>query len=216
MNIILLGAPGAGKGTQALFIAEKFSIAQIATGEMFRNAVKSPTELGQKIKEMMESGQLIPDNLTISLVQQRIAEPDCKNGFLLDGFPRTIAQADALEEFGIKIDLVIEFDVPDSVIMKRMSGRRIHAESGRIYNIYFNPPKVEGIDDVTGEKLITRSDDDPETVQNRLKIYHSQTKPLVEYYQNKAKEGKVKFHKLNGDQSVDQIKAELENLLNSF
>ena len=168
MKIILLGAPGAGKGTQAQFIMNKFGIPQISTGDMFRAAIKEGTELGKQAKALMDEGKLVPDELTVALVKDRIAQPDCANGFLLDGFPRTIPQADALKESGVKIDLVLEFDVADEVIVERMSGRRVHQPSGRTYHVVYNPPKVEGKDDVTGEDLIIRPDDKAETVLERL------------------------------------------------
>ena len=187
MKIILLGAPGAGKGTQAQFIMNKFGIPQISTGDMFRAAIKAGTELGKQAKALMDEGKLVPDELTVALVKDRISQPDCANGFLLDGFPRTIPQADALKESGVKIDYVLEFDVPDEVIVERMSGRRVHQASGRSYHIVYNPPKVEGKDDVTGEDLIIRADDKPETVLDRLAVYHKQTSPLIDYYQAESK-----------------------------
>lgn len=184
MRIILLGAPGAGKGTQAQYIAEKYSIPQIATGDMLRSAVKAGTELGLKAKAVMDAGQLVSDDIIIGLVKERIAEPDCKNGFLFDGFPRTLPQADALKEAAIKIDAVVEIDVKDEEIIKRMSGRRVHLSSGRSYHIEFNPPKVAGKDDLTGEDLVQREDDTEQTVRERLGVYHEQTAPLIEYYKN--------------------------------
>ncbi len=189
MRIILLGAPGAGKGTQATFIKEHFSIPQISTGDMLRAAVKAGTPLGLEAKSYMDSGGLVPDAVIIGLVSERIKEADCKNGFLFDGFPRTIPQADAMKEAGVAIDYVVEIDVPDSAIVERMSGRRSHPESGRTYHVKFNPPKVEGKDDVTGENLVQREDDKEETVQKRLEVYHDQTKPLVDYYANWANSG---------------------------
>ena len=186
MKIILLGAPGAGKGTQAQFIMNKFGIPQISTGDMFRAAIQAGTELGKQAKALMDEGKLVPDELTVALVKDRISQPDCANGFLLDGFPRTIPQADALKDSGVKIDYVLEFDVPDEVIVERMSGRRVHQASGRSYHIVYNPPKVEGKDDVTGEDLIIRADDKPETVLDRLAVYHKQTSPLIDYYQAEA------------------------------
>ena len=184
MRIILLGAPGAGKGTQATFIKEHFNIPQISTGDMLRAAVKAGTPLGLEAKNYMDSGGLVPDAVIIGLVSERIKEADCKNGFLFDGFPRTIPQADAMKEAGVAIDYVVEIDVPDSAIVERMSGRRSHPESGRTYHVKFNPPKVEGKDDVTGENLVQREDDKEETVKKRLEVYHDQTKPLVDYYAN--------------------------------
>ena len=195
MKIILLGAPGAGKGTQAQFIMNKFGIPQISTGDMFRAAIKEGTELGKQAKALMDEGKLVPDELTVALVKDRIAQPDCANGFLLDGFPRTIPQADALKESGIKIDLVLEFDVADEVIVERMSGRRVHQPSGRTYHVVYNPPKVEGKDDVTGEDLIIRPDDKAETVLERLAIYHKQTKPLIAYYTAEAEVGNTRYER---------------------
>ncbi|MGL5791566.1 MAG: adenylate kinase, partial [Plesiomonas shigelloides] len=196
MRIILLGAPGAGKGTQAQFIMEKYGIPQISTGDMLRAAVKAGTELGLQAKAIMDAGQLVTDELIISLVKERIAQEDCRNGFLLDGFPRTIPQADAMKEAGIDVDFVLEFDVPDQVIVERMSGRRVHPASGRVYHVVYNPPKVEGKDDVTGEDLIIRADDEAETVRKRLAIYHEQTEPLVAYYTKEADAGNTRYFKL--------------------
>ncbi len=213
MKIILLGAPGAGKGTQAGFIMKKFGIPQISTGDMFRAAIKEGTELGKQAKALMDAGKLVPDEITMGLVKDRISLEDCKNGFLLDGVPRTIVQADSLKEMGVDIDFVLEFDVADDVIVERMSGRRVHQPSGRSYHIVYNPPKVEGKDDVTGEDLIIRVDDKPETVLDRLKVYHSQTKPLIEYYQNEAQKGGVKYFKLDGTKSVEEVSSELEKIL---
>lgn len=213
MKIILLGAPGAGKGTQAQFIMNKFAIPQISTGDMLRAAIKSGSELGKKAKTIMDAGQLVPDELIISLVQERVAQADCANGFLLDGFPRTIPQADALKAANIDIDFVLEFDVPDDVIVERMSGRRVHPASGRSYHVVYNPPKVEGKDDVTGEDLIIRADDKPETVLDRLKVYHTTTQPLVDYYQAEQKAGNTRYFRLDGTQKVEQISAELAKIL---
>ena len=184
MRIILLGAPGAGKGTQAQFITEKFTIPQFSTGDMLRAAVKAKTPLGIEAKKVMDAGQLISDDIIIGLVQERISQADCVNGFLLDGFPRTIPQADALKDAGVPIDAVVEIDVADEEIIKRMSGRRMHPATGRTYHVIFNPPKVEGIDDETGEALIQRDDDKPETVAKRLSVYHDQTAPLIGYYKD--------------------------------
>ncbi|WP_210397792.1 adenylate kinase [Motiliproteus sediminis] len=186
MRIILLGAPGAGKGTQAQYITDKFGIPQISTGDMLRAAVKAGTPLGQQAKAVMDAGQLVSDDIIIGLVKERIAEADCANGFLFDGFPRTIPQADALKEAGVQIDAVVEIDVADEEIVKRMSGRRVHPGSGRTYHVVFNPPKVEGKDDVTGEELVQRVDDNEETVRDRLKVYHDQTAPLIDYYKGWA------------------------------
>ncbi len=213
MKIILLGAPGAGKGTQAQFIMNKFGIPQISTGDMLRAAIKAGSELGKQAKMLMDAGQLVPDDLIIALVRERVAQPDCRKGFLLDGFPRTIPQADALKSAGIAIDYVLEFDVPDEVIVERMSGRRVHQASGRSYHIVYNPPKVEGKDDITGEDLIIRADDKPETVQDRLKVYHHTTQPLVDYYQAEAKAGNTQYFRLDGTQKVEQVSAELDKIL---
>ncbi|WP_301098300.1 adenylate kinase [Otariodibacter sp.] len=213
MKIILLGAPGAGKGTQAQFIMKKFGIPQISTGDMFRAAIKEGTELGKQAKALMDEGKLVPDELTVALVKDRIAQPDCANGFLLDGFPRTIPQADALKEADVKIDFVLEFDVADEVIVDRMSGRRVHQPSGRTYHVVYNPPKVEGKDDVTGEDLIIRQDDKPETVLDRLAIYHKQTKPLIAYYTAEAEAGNTQYFRLDGTQPVEAVSAELNKIL---
>ncbi len=212
MKLILLGAPGAGKGTQANFIKEKFGIPQISTGDMLRAAVKAGTPLGLKAKAVMDAGQLVSDDLIIGLVKERIAEPDCAKGFLFDGFPRTIPQADALKEAGIDIDSVIEFDVPDEVIVDRMAGRRAHLSSGRTYHVKYNPPKVEGKDDVTGEDLVQRDDDKEETVRKRLEVYHSQTRPLEDYYSKWAASGAPKsprYVKIDGTRAVDTVRDEI-------
>jgi len=195
MRVILLGAPGAGKGTQATFIKEKFNIPQISTGDMLRAAVKAGTQLGLEAKSYMDSGGLVPDAVIIGLVSERIKETDCANGFLFDGFPRTIPQAEAMKAAGVDIDYVVEIDVPDEAIVERMSGRRSHPASGRTYHVKFNPPKVAGKDDVTGEDLVQRDDDKEETVLKRLEVYHSQTKPLVNYYVTWAKTGDAKAPK---------------------
>ncbi|WP_373098896.1 MULTISPECIES: adenylate kinase [Pasteurellaceae] len=213
MKIILLGAPGAGKGTQAQFIMNKFGIPQISTGDMLRAAIKAGSELGKQAKTLMDAGKLVPDDLIIALVKDRVAQPDCANGFLLDGFPRTIPQADALKNAGIAIDYVLEFDVPDEVIVERMSGRRVHQASGRSYHIVYNPPKVAGKDDITGEDLIIRADDKPETVLDRLQVYHNTTQPLVDYYQAEAKAGNTQYFRLDGTQNVEQVSAELNKIL---
>ena len=189
MRIILLGAPGAGKGTQATHLREKFNIPQISTGDMLRAAVKAGTPLGLEAKSFMDSGGLVPDAVIIGLVSERIKEADCANGFLFDGFPRTIPQAEAMKAAGVGIDYVVEIDVPDEAIVERMSGRRSHPASGRTYHVKFNPPKVVGKDDVTGEDLVQREDDKEETVKKRLEVYHSQTKPLVKYYKDWASSG---------------------------
>ncbi|WP_427983402.1 adenylate kinase [Agarivorans sp.] len=213
MRIILLGAPGAGKGTQAQFIMERYGIPQISTGDMLRAAVKAGTDLGKKAKEVMDAGQLVSDELIIGLVKERIQQEDCQKGFLLDGFPRTIPQADAMKEAGISIDAVLEFDVADEEIVKRMSGRRVHPGSGRVYHVVYNPPKVEGKDDVTGEDLVIRPDDEESIVRDRLAIYHEQTKPLVNYYGKEAELGNSKYFKLDGTQSVEAISNQLVELL---
>lgn len=186
MRIILLGAPGAGKGTQAQYITEKYGIPQISTGDMLRAAVKAGTPLGIEAKKVMDAGQLVSDDIIIGLVKERIAESDCANGFLFDGFPRTIPQADALKDAGVELDAVVEIDVADEEIIKRMSGRRVHPASGRTYHVVFNPPKEEGKDDVTGEDLVQRADDAEDTVRERLNVYHDQTKPLISYYRGWA------------------------------
>lgn len=213
MRIILLGAPGAGKGTQAQFLMNTFNIPQISTGDMLRAAIKQGTELGKKAKEVMDAGKLVSDDIMIGLVQERVAQEDCKNGFLLDGFPRTIPQADAMHEAGIEIDYVLEFDVPDSVIVERMAGRRVHPGSGRVYHVTYNPPQEEGKDDVTGDDLIVREDDKEATVRHRLSVYHEQTEPLVSYYQNLAEQNVVKYHKVDGTKDVNDIKDELKSVL---
>jgi adenylate kinase len=214
MRIILLGAPGAGKGTQAQFITEKFGIPQISTGDMLRAAVKAGTELGKQVEQVMASGGLVTDEIIIALVKERISEDDCQNGFLFDGFPRTIPQAEALVDADVDIDVVLEIDVDDEEIVKRMSGRRVHLDSGRVYHVDYNPPKEAGKDDVTGEELVQREDDQEETVRKRLAVYHEQTKPLVDFY-TKLQEagGKVKVVSLNGVAPVDAIKADIEKLL---
>jgi len=207
MRIILLGAPGAGKGTQAQILKDKFNIPQISTGDMLRAAIKENTKLGLEAKQFMDSGALVPDQLIIELVKERIQDSDCKQGFLLDGFPRTIPQAEAMKEAAITIDMVIEIDVPDNVILDRLSGRRTHIASGRIYHIHNNPPKIQGKDDVTGEDLVQRDDDKEETILKRLSVYHSQTKPLVDYYLKwSASENEcLRYIKINGLGNVNDI-----------
>ena len=208
MRVILLGAPGAGKGTQAKFITEKFGIPQISTGDMLRAAVKAGTELGLIAKSVMDSGGLVSDDLIINLVKERISQEDCKNGFLFDGFPRTIPQAEALVKAGVELDAVVEIAVEDEEIVQRIAGRRVHEASGRVYHTVYNPPKVEGKDDVTGEDLVQRKDDTEETVRHRLSVYHSQTKPLVDFYQKlSAANGKTKYSLMPGVRSVDAITA---------
>ncbi|WP_350579471.1 adenylate kinase [Pseudomonas sp. HY2-MNA-CIBAN-0224] len=210
MRVILLGAPGAGKGTQAKFITEKFGIPQISTGDMLRAAVKAGTELGQKAKSIMDSGGLVSDDLIINLVKERIAQPDCVNGFLFDGFPRTIPQAQALVDNGVELDHVVEIAVEDEEIVQRIAGRRVHEASGRVYHIAHNPPKVEGKDDATGEDLVQRKDDTEETVRHRLSVYHSQTKPLVDFYQKlESAQGKPKYSHIAGVGSVESITAKV-------
>ena len=213
MRIILLGAPGAGKGTQAQFLMGKYGIPQISTGDMLRAAIKAGTELGLAAKKVMDEGKLVSDELIIGLVKERIAQDDCANGFLLDGFPRTIPQADAMKEAGIAVEHVIEFDVPDEVIVERMGGRRVHPGSGRVYHVTYNPPKVEGKDDETGEELVIRPDDEEATVRKRLGIYHEQTKPLVDYYSAAASEGLCQYHKIDGTQAVESVSEKLAVLL---
>ncbi len=209
MRLILLGGPGAGKGTQANFIKDKFGIPQISTGDMLRAAVKAGTELGKQAKKIMDEGGLVSDDIIIGLVKERIQQPDCENGFLFDGFPRTIPQADAMKDGGIDVDYVVEIVVDDAEIIKRMSGRRVHLASGRTYHVMYNPPKEEGKDDVTGEALIQRDDDQEETVRKRLVVYHEQTEPLVEYYSKWADSGgdKAPEHvQIDGIGSVDGIR----------
>ena len=216
MRLILLGAPGAGKGTQATFICQKYGIPQISTGDMLRAAVKAGTPLGLQAKAVMDAGQLVSDDLIINLVKERLAQPDCAQGFLFDGFPRTIPQAEAMKAAGVKLDYVLEIDVPFDAIIERMSGRRSHPASGRTYHVKFNPPKVEGKDDVTGEDLVQRDDDKEETVKKRLEIYHSQTKPLVDFYTKWAAEGAAqapKVRKIAGVGSVDSITASVFDAL---
>jgi len=207
MRIILLGAPGAGKGTQAQYITEKFGIPQISTGDMLRAAVKAGTPLGVAAKKVMDAGQLVSDDIIIGLVKERILQDDCKNGFLFDGFPRTIPQAEALLKAGVEIDHVLEINVPDEEIVKRLSGRRVHPGSGRIYHTVYNPPKSAGKDDVTGEDLVHRDDDKEETVRKRLQVYHTQTAPLVDFYQqvSRSGKGKTRYSRVEGIGSVETI-----------
>lgn len=209
MRLILLGAPGAGKGTQASFIKQKYNIPQISTGDMLRAAVAAGTELGIAAKKVMDAGGLVSDDIIIGLVKDRLTQDDCKNGYLFDGFPRTTRQADAMKEAGVAIDYVLEIDVPDSAIVERMSGRRIHPSSGRSYHVKFNPPKVEGKDDVTGEDLIQRDDDKEETVQKRLAVYHDQTEVLLNYYGQWAESGEPgapQYRKIAGVGPVEEIR----------
>lgn len=219
MRLILLGGPGAGKGTQANYIKEQYQIPQISTGDMLRAAVKAGTELGKKAKAVMDAGGLVPDDVIIGLVKERIKEPDCQKGFLFDGFPRTIPQADAMKAAGVPIDAVVDIDVPDAEIIKRMSGRRVHLASGRTYHLVFNPPKVEGKDDVTGEPLIQRDDDKEETVRKRLEVYHAQTEPLIGYYRNWEASGDAlapKYIKIEGVGKVDGIRDAIFSALDKF
>ena len=208
MRLILLGAPGAGKGTQATFICQRFGIPQISTGDMLRSAVKAGTPLGVAAKKVMDAGGLVSDDIIIGLVKERLAQPDCMGGFLFDGFPRTLPQADAMKAAGVKLDVVLEIDVPDVAIVERMSGRRVHMPSGRSYHLKFNPPKVPGADDVTGEPLIQRDDDKEETVKKRLQVYQLQTRPLVDYYGQWAAAGDVqapRYARISGTGSVGEI-----------
>ncbi len=209
MRVILLGGPGAGKGTQANYIKERYNIPQISTGDMLRAAVKAGTPLGVEAKKVMDAGGLVSDDIILGLVDERIKDPDCANGYLFDGFPRTLAQADALKAKGVSIDAVVEIDVDDSEIIKRMSGRRVHLASGRTYHVVFNPPKEEGKDDETGEPLIQRDDDQEATVRERLSVYHDQTEPLIAYYSKWAASGEAgspKYVKINGIGKVDAIR----------
>lgn len=214
MRIILLGAPGAGKGTQAQFITERFGIPQISTGDMLRAAVREGTELGKQVESVMKSGGLVPDETIIALVKERIKQPDCANGFLFDGFPRTIPQAQALLDAGIAINVVLEIDVADEEIIKRLSGRRVHTDSGRIYHVEFNPPREPGKDDVTGDTLVQRDDDKEETVRKRLQVYHQQTRPLVNFYQKLESAGNgVRVLRIDGAKPVETIREEIGKAL---
>ncbi len=213
MRVILLGSPGSGKGTQAQFITEKFGIPQISTGDMLRAAVREGTPLGLEAKKVMDAGQLVSDSIILGLIKERIHLNDCKNGFLLDGFPRTIAQADGLSEMGVSLDHVIEIVVEDEEIIKRLGGRRVHPGSGRTYHILFNPPRRDNLDDETGEPLVQREDDREETVRKRLAVYHEQTKPLVVYYQNKAREGLLKYTSIAGVGSVEEVSGKVLSAL---
>lgn len=209
MRLILLGAPGAGKGTQANFIKEKYNIPQISTGDMLRAAIKAGTELGLAAKKVMDAGGLVSDDIMIGLVKDRLKEKDTENGYLFDGFPRTIAQADAMKEAGINVDYVLEFDVPDELIVERMSGRRSHPASGRVYHTKFNPPKVDNVDDITGEPLVQRDDDLEETVKKRLGVYHNQTEVLLGYYNQWAQSGlpgAPKYRKISGVGPVEEVR----------
>ena len=216
MKIILLGPPGAGKGTQANYMKNEFGIPQISTGDMLRAAVSAGTPLGLEAKKVMDAGELVSDELILGLVKERITDDDCKNGYLFDGFPRTIAQADGMREAGISVEYIVELQIDDEEIIKRMSGRRIHPTSGRTYNILFNPPKVENVDDITGEPLVQRDDDKEETVRKRLQVYHSQTSPLIEYYAQSAadKDENAPVHlQINGFGDVQEVKETIFNAL---
>ena len=218
MRLILLGPPGAGKGTQARFICERYGIPQISTGDMLRAAVAAGTELGKQAKTVMDSGGLVSDDIIIGLVKERITQPDCASGFLFDGFPRTLAQAEAMRDAGVDIDAVVEIAVPDDEIVKRLTGRRSHPGSGRVYHVVFNPPKVEGVDDITGEPLVHRNDDREETIRSRLATYHAQTEVLTSFYSDleaKGEAGAPKLIKVDGTQAIDGVRdqalAELDN-----
>jgi len=214
MRIILLGAPGAGKGTQAQFLTKKYNIPQISTGDMLRAAIKAGTAMGKLAKEAMDAGKLVTDEIIIGLVKDRIAQDDCKNGYLLDGFPRTLPQADAVTNAGIAIDAVIEIDVPDEEIVKRMSGRRAHLASGRTYHIIYNPPKVAGKDDITGEDLVQRDDDKENVVLDRLKVYHEQTEPLIDYYKAQAvKNSNLKYVRVDGTADIKDVEEAIVSAL---
>ena len=219
MRVILLGGPGAGKGTQANFIKERYGIPQISTGDMLRAHVKAGSELGRAAKKIMDAGGLVSDDIIMGMVKERITEDDCRNGYLFDGFPRTIPQADALTEADVHVDAVVEIDVPDEEIIKRMSGRRVHLASGRTYHVLYNPPKEEGKDDVTGEALIQRGDDREDTVRARLKVYHDQTEPLIDYYTKYANSGVAgapKYVRVKGVGSVDEIRAAIFSALDAL
>ena len=218
MRLILLGAPGAGKGTQATFICQRFGVPQISTGDMLRAAVKAGSPLGVEAKKVMDSGGLVSDEIIIGLVKERIAQPDCAKGFLFDGFPRTIPQADAMKAAGVRLDVVLEIDVPESDIIERMSGRRVHLASGRSYHLRFNPPKVAGLDDLTGEPLIQRDDDKEETVRKRLEVYQRQTRPLVDYYGNWAADGDAqapRYARISGTGTVEEITSRVMTALSN-
>jgi adenylate kinase len=206
MRVILLGPPGAGKGTQAQFIKEHWRIPQISTGDMLRAAVKSGSELGQRVKSVMDSGGLVSDDIIIALVKERITAADCQTGFLFDGFPRTIPQAEAMEQAGVVIDVVVEISVPDEELVRRISGRRVHPASGRVYHVEFSPPKVANVDDVTGEALVQRDDDREATVRERINVYNAQTRPLVDFYRSRVKAGGLKYQQIAGVGSVDEIR----------
>lgn len=206
MRLILLGPPGAGKGTQAQYICDEYGIPQISTGDMLRSAVKAGTPLGRKVKSVMDSGGLVSDDIIVALVQERITQSDCGNGFLFDGFPRTIPQAEAMVDAKVDLDVVLEIHVPDEEIIRRLSGRRVHPPSGRVYHVAFNPPKREGVDDETGDELVQRDDDKEETVRHRLQVYHDQTFPLVAFYKQRSKVSRVRYVRVEGLGSVEEIK----------
>ena len=213
MRIILLGSPGSGKGTQAGFLTRRFGIPQVSTGDMLRAAVRQGTELGRKAKNVMDAGELVPDDLMVALVRERLAQPDCAGGFVLDGFPRTIPQAEALRGSGVGIDAVLEVAVDDEEIVLRMSGRRVHPASGRVYHLVHNPPRVEGRDDETGEPLIQRDDDREDTLRTRLAVYRERTAPLVEYYRKIAAGGGVRFARIDGTGGVEEVRARASEAL---
>lgn len=215
-RILLLGAPGAGKGTQAQHIINLFGIPQISTGDLLRAEVKSGSTFGQELDAILKAGQLVSDDIVLRLVKDKVNSGDCVNGYLLDGYPRNLQQAKDLEDAGIALDLVIEFDVPDDVIVERITGRRSHPASGRVYHVKYNPPKVADVDDLTGEPLVTRPDDKAEVVAERLKVYHSVTKPLVSFYKEKAKEGKVRYLRINGVGDIEAISKELRDELRTI
>lgn len=213
MRLILLGPPGAGKGTQAVFICEEYGIVQISTGEMLRAAVAAGTELGRRAQAIMAKGNLVDDATIVAMVKERLAEPDCADGFLFDGFPRTIAQAEAVADAGIELDCVVEIRLPDEEVVTRISGRRTHEASGRVYHVTFNPPRREGLDDETGEPLIQREDDREQTVRERLRVYHHQTRPLVDFYQAQAADGKARYHTIDGNGEVGRIRQDIHEAL---
>ena len=213
MKIILLGPPGAGKGTQAAYICESRGIVQISTGEMLRGAIAAGTPLGRKVKAVMDAGELVDDATIVDLVKQRIAMPDCRNGFLFDGFPRTVPQAEAVVEADIGIDEVVEIDVPDEAVVERLSGRRVHEPSGRTYHVKFNPPTTPGTDDVTGEALTQRDDDKEHTIRERLRVYHEETRPLTRFYRDRAGALGVRYTRIDGSGSVDEIKQAVSSVL---
>ncbi len=213
MRIILIGPPGAGKGTQAQFLLERYSIPQISTGDMLRAAIKAKTELGLKVKAVMDSGALVSDDIVVALVKERIQQDDCAKGFLFDGFPRTIAQAQALVDSAVPIDHVVEIVVADEDIVKRLSGRRVHPQSGRIYHVIYSPPKQDGLDDETGEALVLREDDKEDTIRNRLRVYHEQTSPLVAFYKDQSGPAAPRYHRVEGSGTVDAIRDSISQTL---